>query len=402
MGQKELSGPEAAQGQAHRRRARLGDAPCNYTVALLGTYGHGGHGTSAWVQVGSDVSGRAAALHDEPRRRHAADGAELLPARGGRATRTLANLAERDVYAATVCTCSAGQRSTASPEAARGRSSRRTPRPSSASTTTRRSRSKATSRYDKQPEADVARIYDHLPEGQHLRPRALRAAPSRRVRLSTQQVDPAASPRHLKALRLPARSSTTASVARLVKEGFFEQLFGAGRQGRGAAQGEDRVLRACHRAHGGAMKLDIERLTKRYRVERDEPGGARALRRVAVGAPRASSWPSSGPSGCRQDRRCSTSWPGCCRSIREVVSHRRPAMWRAPASTAPSRSSTRSLLPWRTVAGERPLRDGSCRSVSVDRSRCGDATERFIALVGLDRLRATLPVGAVRRHAAAR
>src|SRR5919198_169516 len=51
---KELKGKRIAVGQ-------IGDAPYNYTVALLGTYGIGNRDVQ-WIPVGQDVSGRAAAL----------------------------------------------------------------------------------------------------------------------------------------------------------------------------------------------------------------------------------------------------------------------------------------------------------------------------------------------------
>ena len=51
---KELKGKRFAVGQ-------IGDAPYNYTVALLGTLGLGSRDVQ-WIPVGTDVSGRAAAL----------------------------------------------------------------------------------------------------------------------------------------------------------------------------------------------------------------------------------------------------------------------------------------------------------------------------------------------------
>src|SRR4051812_32227425 len=51
---KELKGKRIAIGQ-------IGDAPYNYTVALLGKYGLGSRDVQ-WIPVGTDVTGRAAAL----------------------------------------------------------------------------------------------------------------------------------------------------------------------------------------------------------------------------------------------------------------------------------------------------------------------------------------------------
>ena len=89
---KELAGKRIAVGQ-------IGDAPYNYTVALLGTYGLGNRDVT-WVPVGTDVTGRASALQT-----NRAD-ATLLTApnffrleEAGYAN--LANLADSDVFAAT-------------------------------------------------------------------------------------------------------------------------------------------------------------------------------------------------------------------------------------------------------------------------------------------------------------
>src|SRR5437867_3821075 len=51
---KEVKGTRVAVGQ-------IGDAPYNYTVGLLGKYGIGVRDVQ-WIPVGTDVSGRAAAL----------------------------------------------------------------------------------------------------------------------------------------------------------------------------------------------------------------------------------------------------------------------------------------------------------------------------------------------------
>src|SRR3954466_11271989 len=51
---KELKGKRIAVGQ-------IGDAPYNYSVALLGKYGIGARDVQ-WIPVGTDASGRAAAL----------------------------------------------------------------------------------------------------------------------------------------------------------------------------------------------------------------------------------------------------------------------------------------------------------------------------------------------------
>ena len=103
--------------------------------------------------------------------------------------------------------------------------------------------------FDKQPEADVARIYDHR-QGQRLErvPYVLAAA----IKSVTQQANPQAATQ-LKAFDFH-KIIDNSIVDRLVKEGFFEQL-SARHQGRAAAQGEaafgERQLE-----HRDAIKLD--------------------------------------------------------------------------------------------------------------------------------------------------
>src|SRR5262245_47947824 len=90
---KQLKGKRIAVGQ-------IGDAPYNYTVALLGTYGLGVRDVE-WIPVGTDVSGRAAALQT-----NRADATLLTAPNYFRLEeagyQVLANLADREVYAATV------------------------------------------------------------------------------------------------------------------------------------------------------------------------------------------------------------------------------------------------------------------------------------------------------------
>jgi ABC-type nitrate/sulfonate/bicarbonate transport system substrate-binding protein len=60
IAQKEFSNPKQLKGK-RIAVGQIGDAPYNYTVALLGTYGLGVRDVQ-WVPVGTDVTGRAAAL----------------------------------------------------------------------------------------------------------------------------------------------------------------------------------------------------------------------------------------------------------------------------------------------------------------------------------------------------
>jgi ABC-type nitrate/sulfonate/bicarbonate transport system substrate-binding protein len=99
IGQKDLTSPKALKGKRIAVGA-IGDAPYNYAVALLATYGVGPRDVT-WVQVGGDVSVRAAALTASR-----AD-ATLLTAPNyfrleEQGYKNLANLADHDVYAATV------------------------------------------------------------------------------------------------------------------------------------------------------------------------------------------------------------------------------------------------------------------------------------------------------------
>ena len=99
MAQKEFSDPKQLKGK-RIAVGQIGDAPYNYTVALLGTYGLGARDVQ-WIPVGTDVSGRAAALQT-----NRADATLLTAPNYFRLEeagyKTLANLADRDVYASTV------------------------------------------------------------------------------------------------------------------------------------------------------------------------------------------------------------------------------------------------------------------------------------------------------------
>src|SRR3954471_23642901 len=99
MAQKEFTDPKQLKGK-RIAVGQIGDAPYNYTVALLGTYGLGARDVQ-WIPVGTDVSGRAAALQSGRAE------ATLLTAPNyfrleEAGFKTLANLADREVYAATV------------------------------------------------------------------------------------------------------------------------------------------------------------------------------------------------------------------------------------------------------------------------------------------------------------
>ena len=98
IAQKEFSNPKQLKGK-RIAVGQIGDAPYNYTVALLGNYGLGVRDVQ-WVPVGTDVTGRAAALQT-----NRADATLLTAPNYFRLEeagyKNLANLAEHEVYAAT-------------------------------------------------------------------------------------------------------------------------------------------------------------------------------------------------------------------------------------------------------------------------------------------------------------
>src|SRR4029450_12584414 len=158
--QKEFSDPKQLKGK-RIAVGQIGDAPYNYTVALLGTYGLGVRDVQ-WIPVGTDVSGRAAALQS-----NRADATLLTAPNFFRLEeagyKNLANLAEHDVYAATVYLFSrpAVKTSPKLPEQivkAHAEAIKRFYDDKAFAI-------KTYIAYDKQPEADVARIYDRYEKG---------------------------------------------------------------------------------------------------------------------------------------------------------------------------------------------------------------------------------------------
>ena len=209
---KQLKGKRIAVGQ-------IGDAPYNYTVALLGTYGLGVRDVQ-WIPVGTDVSGRAAALQT-----NRADATLLTAPNYFRLEeagyKNLANLAEREVYAATTYLF-AKSAITANPKLpeqvikAHAEAIKRFYDDKAFAV-------KTYIAFDKQPEADVARIYDLYQKGNIFDRVPYVLAPAVKAIIS-QQNDP----------RIAADLKTydfkkvidNGTVARLVKEGYFQMLFG--------------------------------------------------------------------------------------------------------------------------------------------------------------------------------
>ena len=219
IAQKEFSDPKQLKGKRIAVGA-IGDAPYNYTVALLDTYGIGNRDVT-WVPVGTDVTGRASALQT-----NRADATLLTAPNYFRLEeagyRNLTNLADHDVYAATTYMFSrkAIADNPRLPEQiikAHAEAIQRfyDDKPFAV---------KAYIAYDKQPDADVARIYDLYQKGNIFDriPYVLDPAVKAIVK---QQVDP----RLAKDLNDFAftRVVDNSVVARLVKEGFFQKLFGA-------------------------------------------------------------------------------------------------------------------------------------------------------------------------------
>ena len=220
IGQKELANPKQLKGKRIAVGA-LGDAPYNYTVALLGTYGIGPRDVT-WVQVGSDVSARAAAL--------TAGRAEatLLTAPNyfrleEQGYKNLANLAEHNVYAATtyLFSRSAVKANPKLPEQivkAHAEAIKRFYDDKAFAV-------KTYIAYDKQPEADVSRIYDIYLKG-NIFDRVPYVMADAVKAIVKQQVDPALA-KQLKSFDFK-QVIDNSTVERLVKEGFFRQTFGAG------------------------------------------------------------------------------------------------------------------------------------------------------------------------------
>ena len=210
----DLKGKRIAIGQ-------IGDAPYNYTVALLGTFGLGVRDVQ-WIPVGTDVSGRAAAL--ETKR---ADATLLTAPNYFRLEeagyKNLANLWEHPVYAAT-CYLFSRPATTANPTLAESIIK------AHAEAIKRFYDDKAFAvktyvSFDKQPEADVARIYDLYKTGNIFdRVPYVMAAAVRAI--VSQQVDPRIAA-DMKAFDY-SKIVDNGIVDRLVKEGFFQKLFGPG------------------------------------------------------------------------------------------------------------------------------------------------------------------------------
>jgi ABC-type nitrate/sulfonate/bicarbonate transport system substrate-binding protein len=220
IAQKQFSDPKQLKGK-RIAVGQIGDAPYNYTVALLGTYGLGVRDVQ-WVPVGTDVTGRATALTT-----NRADATLLTAPNYFRLEeagfKNLANLAEHEVFAATTYMF-AKSAITANPKLpeqiikAHAEAIKRFYDDKAFAV-------KAYMAFDKQPEADVSRIYDLYKKGNIFERVPYVMAGAVKATLS-QQADPRIEA-DLKAFDF-RKIVDNSVVDKLVKEGFFQQVFGPG------------------------------------------------------------------------------------------------------------------------------------------------------------------------------
>jgi len=210
---KQLKGKRLAVGQ-------LGDAPYNYTVALLKTYGLGLRDVQ-WIPVGTDVSGRAAALVSGR-----AD-ATLLTAPNyfrleEQGYKNLANLADHsEIYAATVYMLRKNKVASDSnlPEQlikAHAEAIKRFYDDEAFAV-------KAYEAFDKQPEDDVKRIYDRYKQSSLFERVPYVLANAVKAVIAQQSDERIAA--QMKAFDFRTVIDNT-YVDHLVRDGFFEKLFG--------------------------------------------------------------------------------------------------------------------------------------------------------------------------------
>src|SRR5215208_6698796 len=220
IAQKEFSNPKELKGK-RIAVGQIGDAPYNYTVALLGTYGLGNRDVT-WIPVGTDVTGRAAALQT-----NRADATLLTAPNYFRLEeagyKNLANLADHDVYAATTYMFS--KKAIADNPKLPEQIVRAHAEAIKRFYADKAFAVKTYIGYDKQPEADVARIYDLYQKG-NIFERVPYVMDQAVKSIVSQQVDQRLAA-DLKAFDFK-KVVDNGAIDRLAKEGFFEKLFGAG------------------------------------------------------------------------------------------------------------------------------------------------------------------------------
>ena len=221
MGRKNIAHVQDLRGK-RIAVSQLGDAPNNYTIALLRDYGLSSRDVE-WIPIGTDVNGRAAALVSgrvEATLLTAPQYFKLEQA----GYKNLANLADHDdIFAATTCLMKKNVVS-ADPSLA-GRLLKAHAEAIKRFYDDKDFAVKSYLVYDKQPPADVARFYDIYRKGNLFErvPYVLAGA----VRsVIAQQTDP-----RLVSLMKGydyRKVIDNSFVDRLVKERFFETLFGTG------------------------------------------------------------------------------------------------------------------------------------------------------------------------------
>ena len=230
--------------------------------------------------------------------------------------------------------------------------------------------------FDKQPEADVARIYDLYKNGQIFErvPYVMAAAVKATLE---QQADPkiAADLRAFDFKKIVDNSV----VDRLVREGFFQQVFGPGVKAEEQSKAKLAFNRRAGRDPTARMpKLDINGLTKRYYVERDARQ-VLALSDVSFSVAEGEFVAIVGPSGCGKTTLLNIV-AGLVRHDLGTVSID-GARVDGPGVDRAVVFQHSSLLPWRTIAGN--VRYGMEMHKRFDRAAMQRRTEEFIALVGL-------------------
>jgi ABC-type nitrate/sulfonate/bicarbonate transport system substrate-binding protein len=221
MGRKDLNNIREVKGK-RIAVSQIGDAPYNYTIALLGKYGIGSRDVE-WIPVGTDVSGRAAALQGGR-----ADATLLTAPNYFRLEeagfKNLANMSEHeDIFASTtlLMTKASVAANPKLPEQfikAEAEAIKRFYEDKAFAI-------KAYAAFDKQPEADVARIYE-----QYVKNNAFERIPYVLAGAIKSVIDQQADPRiaaDLKAFDF-RKVVDNSYVDRLAKEGYFEKLFGPG------------------------------------------------------------------------------------------------------------------------------------------------------------------------------
>ena len=202
--------------------SQIGDAPYNYAVALLRDYGMTSRDVQ-WVPVGTDVNGRAAALES-----NRADATMLTAPTYFKVEeagyKALTNLADHDnIFAATTylmkkSTVSANPKLVEALIKAHAEAIKRFYDDKDFAV-------KAYMAYDKQSAADVGRFYDT-----HFKGNLFQRVPYVMAGALQSVIDQQTDPQLLQLMKgFDYRKVVDNSiVARLVKEGFFEKLFGPG------------------------------------------------------------------------------------------------------------------------------------------------------------------------------